>query len=133
MAERGRRRAEPGTGSGDRYWNRTFGQWVRSVVLVFLGVGGGLAALAEFTGFLFGTLSDFIGRYIAVPGYSPGSGALFGALVGLTAAAAWGWLGRPRLLARGASRVGGTAHAARVWDGDAGAATDRDPAAAEVT
>lgn len=111
--------AERDTGVSGRAWTRTKSQWVRSVavcgavaVSVSVGVLGFLAFLAR-------TAVGFVGEYLAggAPDVSVRGAVIGGACLGLGITAAWGWLGRPRLLAGSASRTGGDTTGARVWTG----------------
>lgn len=111
-----------------RVWNRTVGQWLRSVALVGLGVGAAGAGLFGLLAAVWGTVVGIIGDYIGgLPHGSVVGGALAGASLGLAAACAWGWLGRPRLVAANGSRTGGNTSGARYWNGGHGDAPDSDP------
>ncbi len=117
-----------------RVWNRTRGQWLRSVVVVGVFVGGASAGLFVLVGALWNGTLDHIGAYIGgLHSANLASAGLAGAGMGLAAAVAWGWIGRPRLVAANGGRTGGDTTGARFWPGSDGPAGDGDPDPDQVT
>lgn len=102
-----------------RVWNRTRGQWVRSVALTFAVAFTAAFALVAVVGTLLGTAARLIGPYIGatLPAFGLGGAGATGAVVGLATAGLWGWIGRPRLLPADTGRTGGNTAGAVVWDG----------------